>query len=1435
MRKTLTLLLCFTSILVSATDYYVSSTGNDSSNGLSSSTPWQTIAKVNTEFSGLNPGDRILFKRGDTFTGTLSVSKAGSASVNIFIDAYGTGSEPIISGFSTVTGWVSEGGGIYSKAVSCESNPNMVLVDGKSSAKGRWPNTGWMTFESHAGSTSISDSELSASPDWTGGEIVVRTYASLVDRTLISDHTGQTLTFSALTQNPVDGSGYFIMNHRSTLDLFGEWCYANGSLYMYFGTQNPQDHSVKISIRDNIVEIYSRNYITIGNIRFEGGNRNAIHLDESDYVTLRNCIIENNGQNGVLGEFNCDYMVVESSDIKNNNNSGILLKGNTAVHNTIRNNDIFYSGSLLGMGGNGFLAYCGVISMGHYSLLTSNRIENSGYDGILFGGQNSEVSYNFINNSNLSKDDGAGIYTWRDTNPGKVIKYNTILNTKARPDGWRYYELVRSHGIYLDGSSNILVSHNTSAQNDGCGIFINATQSVTAEYNTCYDNLWGIRILSETGGLARNHNINNNILFAKKITDPNSVYMQAAFGVVTKLTETDIPLFGSSDYNYFARPVNNDNYIEVWKNAWGWAPGDREAYNLSEWQSKYGKDSHSGPSPVTVSDPSKIRFEYNATNANKLVSLDGSYIDVKGTKYSGTITLSPYSSAVIMVDPNPSAPPAVPAFAGSAVENGAPAVVEMTYNLTLASIVPPASAFSVQVNSAARAVSSVTVSGTKVFLTLASPVAYGNTVTVAYTKPSSNPLQTAAGGQAASLSAQTVTNRVSAPPAAPPTPVYMSAAIENATPARLEMTYNLTLANIVPAASAFSVQVNSAVRSISSVSVSGTKVVLALASPVAYGNTITVAYTKPSSSPLQTAEGGQAASLSAQTVTNRVNAPPVPPAPVFISAAIENATPARLEMTYNLTLADIVPTASAFSVMVNTVARSVSSVSVSGTRVILTLASPVVYGNTVTVAYTKPSVNPLQTPEGGQAASIGAVSVANRLSAPPPPPPVPAFVSAAIENATPARLEMTYNLTLASIVPAASSFSVRVNSTARTVNSVSVSGTKVVLALASPVVYGNTITVAYTKPATSPLQTSAGGQAVTITAQPVSNNVSAVTPPPVVITPPPVVVSPPPATTPNTPPVVVVNYQLESYSGFEGVINATGSYDKDNDKLTFSWVVPANLPVSSTAGSIIKFLSPVVGEPEKAEFTLKVSDGKTTVSKTFQVSILPYYPELKAAEVIKVEASNFQTPYYPQNILDGDITTLWSAKGDTQWIILELKEPFNIQHVTLAFQPGQNKEAYFDVLGSENKEDWEPILIKSKSCAFSGNMQVFEFPPSKTGKEFRYVKLVGLGNAVDLWNFISEVRVYGYGERNLSDFEKQIVKIYPNPAASFTNISIEDQAFIPEFVKIITLSGTVLLYEKLDPDTRLFQIPFNFRQGIYVIQMGTGNITMFTQKLIVTD
>jgi hypothetical protein len=363
------------------------------------------------------------------------------------------------------------------------------------------------------------------------------------------------------------------------------------------------------------------------------------------------------------------------------------------------------------------------------------------------------------------------------------------------------------------------------------------------------------------------------------------------------------------------------------------------------------------------------------------------------------------------------------------------------------------------------------------------------------------------------------------------------------------------------------------------------------------------------------------------------------------------------------------------------------------------------------------------------------------------------------------------------------------------------------------VTYGNVVTVAYTKSSSNPLQTTAGGQAASLSARTVTNNVQVN----------------------NTPPVVVVDYQQTSYSGFVSELNAGGSYDANNDNLSYQWIPPPNAPVSATNGSKIQFLSPVVDKNTTLEFSLKVSDGKITQSKIIPVKILPYKPELRVAEIIKVEASAYQSPNYPYNILDGNIGTMWSANGDNQYLFMQLKEPFNVQHIMLSFQPGLSRESYFDILGSEDNVSWEPILTKSNSCGFSGDLQAFDFPPSKTVKDYTYIKLIGHSNSADTWNHISEFRIFGYPHSGSTSYENQPYKMYPNPASGFINILIEESSLVPDLIRIISITGKILFEDKLNPDLREFRIPLNLSNGIYLIQLGSKRSTLFSQKFIVTN
>lgn len=76
--------------------YYVDATnGSDSNDGLSPGSAWQTISHVNSQT--FNPGDQVLFKRGETWTGTqLTIDESGTSGSPITFGAYDTGTDPII-------------------------------------------------------------------------------------------------------------------------------------------------------------------------------------------------------------------------------------------------------------------------------------------------------------------------------------------------------------------------------------------------------------------------------------------------------------------------------------------------------------------------------------------------------------------------------------------------------------------------------------------------------------------------------------------------------------------------------------------------------------------------------------------------------------------------------------------------------------------------------------------------------------------------------------------------------------------------------------------------------------------------------------------------------------------------------------------------------------------------------------------------------------------------------------------------------------------------------------------------------------------------------------------------------------------------------------------------------------------------------------------
>jgi hypothetical protein len=122
-----------------ATRYFVGSGGSNNNNGLTIGTRWLNFAKVNS-FTFAS-GDSVLLQTGDVFVGPYIPRSNG-----VTLSSYGSGSKPIITGLTTITGWTETSPGSHlwdaKPSVTLKANCNVLTVNGYPQAVGRYPNVG---------------------------------------------------------------------------------------------------------------------------------------------------------------------------------------------------------------------------------------------------------------------------------------------------------------------------------------------------------------------------------------------------------------------------------------------------------------------------------------------------------------------------------------------------------------------------------------------------------------------------------------------------------------------------------------------------------------------------------------------------------------------------------------------------------------------------------------------------------------------------------------------------------------------------------------------------------------------------------------------------------------------------------------------------------------------------------------------------------------------------------------------------------------------------------------------------------------------------------------------------------------------------------------------------------------------------------------------
>lgn len=595
-----------------ATYYFSASSGDDARTPLEAqnpNTPWKTINKLNSYFTNIKPGDKILFKRGEVFYGEIVVIRSGLAGYPIKFGSYGAGAKPVITSFVTVSDWIAKGGGIYEASVDQVSdNLNVVTIGGRPYAMGRYPNdsennSGYITINSTWGST-ISGSGLKTGANFVGGEVVIRKTNWIIDRHQITSHSGTSINFNAEGSgySPQSGYGFFIQNHPETLDKNGEWFFdkENKRLQLFFNEGNPGSTKVEIATKNVLLSIPSHvGHVQIQDLIFSGANENMIEVRGGSNVELSGCEIKYSGKNA-LHAVGSSSLTLQESFIEDSYSGGVFLQWEDK--NTIIKNNVFNRTHMFpGMGRNGdMIGHVIYMSESSYNgLIEQNSITNSGYSGIYFSGNNMVVKNNYIDGYCLVKDDGAGIYTYTGssnmTYTNRKVLGNIVLNGKGAVHGTKTYEgqiHPFAEGIYMDdNSSGVEIIGNSIANVSNSGIYIHNARNIVIKENKIYNSAVALQLAhDDLGEPIKNLVISNNQFMATHLDQQH---------VSVRSKGNDLAMMGDFDYNLYGKPLNGISSFSIQLS--DPSKGSiRQNLDLYEWKKLYQKDPNSKNSDVRI-------------------------------------------------------------------------------------------------------------------------------------------------------------------------------------------------------------------------------------------------------------------------------------------------------------------------------------------------------------------------------------------------------------------------------------------------------------------------------------------------------------------------------------------------------------------------------------------------------------------------------------------------------------------------------------------------------------------------------------------------------------------------------------------------------------------------------------------------------------------
>ena len=206
---------------------------------------------------------------------------------------------------------------------------------------------------------------------------------------------------------------------------------------------------------------------------------------------------------------------------------------------------------------------------------------------------------------------------------------------------------------------------------------------------------------------------------------------------------------------------------------------------------------------------------------------------------------------------------------------------------------------------------------------------------------------------------------------------------------------------------------------------------------------------------------------------------------------------------------------------------------------------------------------------------------------------------------------------------------------------------------------------------------------------------------------------------------------------------------------------------------------------------------------------------------ITVTGVGTQDPNIPENTLDGNTSTRWSANSEdgSAYLTYDMGCQKTVTSVKIYFHKGNERTTSFKV-GTSN--DGVNFTDATAVLTSSGTILGFEDFPLTPNPTVRYLRIYGYGNSQGSgWNSYEEVEIHGNNSCSTlstkkNEFESNKINVYPVPAnQGFINIESEKSAIGK--VKIYDVLGKLLVTQNFESRNAEIDVSY-FPQGIYFLK-----------------